>query len=323
MLENIQARCEAFVENRRAARQVFRLSSPMMHCLCALLAAEKGVPGAAALQAGKRRYKAAFNAFSVMRGIAMPGLATLAALREDPDVFLSDLNRAFFEIKAAGFRATDYQPITAWLLVEGAPKSEWEQLTAKARRLYLGLRGKHPFLTSAEDACYALLLAMECSDEAETLQRCEDAFCLLRERFGAGNATQTLAFILALEPKDLIERSRDTAELFDRLRELRCRFRRGMETGMLAVLTYLYKDMHTAADEVAITYHRLRARRGFSMMSVGRNQAAFYAAGLLAMEKAQALPEKERERMLRLIRLVSSVTVTLAAVQAAAAAAGS
>ena len=90
---------------------------------------------------------------------------------------------------------------------------------------------------------------------------------------------------------------------------------------MLAALTYLYEDMEKAADDVALTYHRLRAHRGFSMMSVGRNQCAFYAAVLLALEKARALPVAERTRMLRLIRLLASVTVTLAAVQAAAAAA--
>ncbi|MCL2695081.1 MAG: DUF4003 domain-containing protein [Clostridiales bacterium] len=324
MWETLQAKCEDFIINRGTARQVFRLSSPMMHCLCALqiAAADQDMPEERLIE-GKRRYKAAFHAFSAMRGIAMPGMATLAALEKDTDGFLSALNRAYFEIRSAGFRATDYQPMTAWLLVTGASRLAWESLAAKARRLYLGMRERHPFLTSGEDACFALLLAMETGDEGETLERCEDAFRLLREKFRVSNATQTLAHILALEPENLAERCANTAELFGRLRELRCRFKRGMETTMLAALTYFYTDMGVAADDLALTYHRLRAHRGFSMMSVGRNQCAFYAACLLALEKARALPETEREKMQRLIRLIASVTVTLAAIQAAAAAAAS
>ena len=335
MLESIQAKCDAFIQNRAAAKQVFRLSSPMMHCLCALQITAQGlVLPVERLQDGKKWYKSAFSAFSVMRSTAMPNMVTLTSLQGFPPPadgseqklavqdFLSDLNRAFFELKTAGFRPTDYHPITAWLLATGAPRADWEALCAKARRLYLGMRERHPFFTSAEDACLAMSLAMETdANEEETLVRCENAFGLLRDRFRASNATQTMAHILALDPKNLEARCSATAELFDRLRELRCRFRRGMEVTALAGLTYFYTDMGKAAEDLAITYHRLRAHRGFSMMSIGRNQCAFYAAALLAMEKAQELPETEQARILRLIGLTASVTVTLVAIQAAAAAA--
>jgi len=324
MPESFLERCSVFLQSRVAAGRVFRFSTPMMRCLCALqVAAEGAALPEEQFKAGKRHYKDTFSAFSVMRGIAMPNMATLTALREPASaVFLADLNRAFFEIKAAGFKATDYQPLTAWLLATGVPKDDWETVAGKARRLYLGMRERHPFLTSGEDACFALLLATETDDEGEMLNSCEDAFGLLRERFGATNATQTIAHILALEPKAMVERCAATAELFDRLRELPCRFRRGMETTVLAALTFLYRDMDKAAGDVALAYHRLRAHRGFSMLSVGRNQCALYAAGLLAMEKTEELPAEARGRMMRLIRLILSVTVTLAAIQAAAAAAG-
>lgn len=313
-------RAKRFCAARQQAAAVFRGASPMMHALSAyIVCLYESSPDAEQLRQTRKLYKQETSPFSSFRGAAMPALITKLSLSPEPTKHLESVKAAFLELKNAGFWPSDYLVWAASLL--STSEANDHAYTVKAREIWLDMRRVHRLLSSSDDVCFAVMLAMYIDSVSDCLTRTEAAYAALRERFGGLNVAQAMSHVLAMG-SDVEAGARRSIAIFDALRAdgLRCGRTAGLI--MLAALSLLIADDETdktACDLVELDA-ALHGEKGFSNFKVGKDQRLLYAAALLAQEKlkTRVTEPQQAKKMLELIELSMALAVTNAVIQASA-----
>lgn len=317
MKQTARNNLDLFVENRNAVKGEFKWASPLMHCLCALLlTAQKKSVNVETIKGYRRLMKKEVSAFSSLRGIAMPALLTQLSIIDDGEQMICKVHSAYQKLREDGFLATDYLALSAYIL---ARNSEDGQLGRKAMQNYQNMRTLHRTLTGGDDTGFATLLALF-ADEC-CIDDSQRAFELLKPRFLARNETWLMAHILAFDTEHMPQNAERTIELFDKLKERKIRFR-STECPMLAVLALLMEDLTEAIELIEELSLELKDNKGFSVWQISKGQRQLYSTVLIALSALEnGCQEKKHDKLFYITLTTMLITITMATIQAASAAA--
>jgi len=287
-------RTEQFIENRRRIEHAFRMSTPQVHCLCALLlGVDDRDADLQSIRRGKKILKRNTGIFSAFRGLGMAPAAIKLGEYEDGVQRLNFAKDNLRRLKAAGFAPTDYLCPAAFLMAKAHDRADAVAKNAYAH--YLEMRHAHRILTSGEDVMFGVLFAMYDANRETLSPRADTAMDLLSGRFGRSNASQMASFAIAFseQPADML--ALKTERLYDAVREAGEKNREMLDLPLLAFLAGLdVPEKETAALIVDLSAY-LREQKGFSPMRIGRSQRLVYSTALAAIDALDSAPLQEGE----------------------------
>lgn len=312
MQASLMRRTEQFLENRRRTERVFRMSSPLTHCLCSLLLCLNDCDvDLDALQRAKRTLEKGTGPFSLFRGIGKAPIAAKLTGTPDAAEWLERGKQNLITLRKNKFPATDYLCLAAMLMAKRF--EEREELAQRAQVYYRDMKHAHRILTGGEDVCFAVLLAMHTKDGHDAISAAERAFVLLRSEFGATNAVQMASHVIGLVGQDAENLAVDTANLYRAIRAHGVKNRYQTDLGMLAVLAALGKTDEETVDSIVALDAHLKTQKGHSVWTLGRDQRLTLAAALVAMDVCSEHPEQTALR--DALQCTMLVTITLAVIQ--------
>ena len=315
-------RTEQFIENRKRIERAFRMSTPQVHCLCALLIGlDDRDADLDSIRLGKKILKKNTGIFSSFRGLGMAPAAIKLGERSDGERRLNFAKDNLKTLKAAGFAPTDYLSTAAFLMAKQHDRAE--TVAAAARGHYLEMRHAHRILTGGEDVIFAVLFAMYDADKDVLFPRADAAMDLLSRRFGRTNATQMASFAIALSDQPADTLALKTERLYDAVRGAGEKNREMLDLPLLAFLASLDVPEQETGALIAEISAYLKEQKGFSAMRVGRSQRLFYATALAAIDALSAAQldpaEAAKKRDLLQSIMVSGILLFVVAAMAAAA----
>ncbi len=275
-------RTEQFIENRKRIERAFRMSTPQVHCLCALLLGlDDRDADLDSIRRGKHILKKNTGIFSAFRGLGMAPAAIKIGEHEDGGQRLSYAKDNLRKLRAAGFAPTDYLCPAAFLMAKAHDRAD--AVAKEAREQYLEMRHAHRILTGGEDVMFAVLFAMYGAEKDVLYPRADTAMDLLARRFRRTNAAQMASFAIAMsdQPADLL--ALRTERLYDAVRETGIKNREMLDLPILAFLAALDVNETETAETIAEIAAYLREQKGFSAVKVGRSQRLVYAAAIAAI----------------------------------------
>ena len=97
-------RTEQFIENRKRIERAFKMSTPQVHCLCALLLGlDDRDADLASIRRGKKILKKNTGMFSAFRGLGMAPAAIKIGEYEDGEQRLNFAKDSLRKLRDAGF----------------------------------------------------------------------------------------------------------------------------------------------------------------------------------------------------------------------------
>ncbi len=294
MQGSIVRRTEQFIENRRRIERIFRMSTPQVHCLCALLLGlDDRDADLASIRRGRKILRRNTSMFSAFRGLGMAPAATKIGERADGELRLNFAKDNQRKLKDAGFAATDYLCPAAFLMAKCHERADAVAQNAYAH--YLEMCHAQRTLTGGEDVLFAVLFAMYDADKAEIARRADAAMELLSVRFSRTNAAQMASFAIALSDQPADALAERTERLYDAVRTAGEKNREMLELPLLAFLASLDVPEKETAALIAELSAYLKEQKGFSAVRVGRSQRLFYATALTAIDALHTAPLKPEE----------------------------
>ena len=287
-------RTEQFIENRRRIEHAFRMSTPQVHCLCALLLGiDDRDADLASIRRGKKILKKNTGIFSAFRGLGMAPAAIKIGEHADGAQRLNYAKDNRRKLKQAGFAPTDYLCPAAFLMAKSHDRAETVAKDAYAH--YLEMRHAQRILTGGEDVMYAVLFAMYGADRETLFTRADTATDLLSGRFGRNNMSQMASFAIAFSDQPADELALKTERLYDAVRDAGEKNREMLDLPLLAFLAGLDVPEKETAALIAELSAYLREQKGFSPMRIGRSQRLVYATALAAIDALSNAPLPEGE----------------------------
>lgn len=282
-------RTEQFMENRKRIERIFRMSTPQVQCLCALLLGlDDRDADMESIRRGKKILKRNTGIFSAFRGLGMAPAAIKIGEYTDGEQRLNFAKDNLRKLRTAGFAPTDYLCPAAFLMAKAHDRAD--AVAKDAHEQYLEMRHAQRILTGGEDVMFAVLFAMYNAKKDVIFPRADVATDLLSGRFGRTNAVQMASFAIALsdQPADLL--ALRTERLYDAVRTAGEKNREMLDLPILAFLAGLdVPEKETAALIVELSAY-LREQKGYSPMRIGRSQRLVYATALAAIDALLCAP---------------------------------
>lgn len=284
MREELQKKCELFVENKRRMEKTFKWENSQQHFLsAAVFAMQNRKLEPERIKAARNLIRKKNTTFSSFRSYAELSLATFLALEEDPEMALAKTMRIHEHLKKSVWDAS-FLPVISYLLSKRVEENEMERVNEKAKEIYKEMKKKHPFLTGTEDFNYALLFALSDRSAEGCIREMEGCYEGVVKTFGKQDSTQALSHILGLGEENASYKTARTIKLFEKIREKGLKYPKETAAVMLGALALAISDEQAdvAADEVIEVHSWLKAQKGFGGFSIGNGERMMYAALLTA-----------------------------------------
>ena len=315
-------RTEQFIENRKRIERTFKMSTPQVHCLCALLLGlDDRDADLESIRRGKKILKRNTGIFSIFRGLGMAPAAIKIGEYDDGEQRLNFAKDNLRKLRTAGFAPTDYLGPAAFLMAKAHDRAD--TVAKDAREQYMEMRHAHRILTGGEDVMFAVLFAMYDADKDALFARADTAMDLLSGRFGRNNAVQMASFAIAFSDQPADALALKTERLYDAVRAAGEKNREMLDLPILAFLAGLDINETETAELIADLSARLKEIKGFSAVRIGRSQRLVYATALAAidalhaasMEPAVFAKKRDLLQTLMMSGILLFVVVSMAAAQ--------
>ena len=307
----LRRRCACFAENYDRLHREFRFEYQLVHAVTAYAYAQQGrTLDLDDIETCRDLLRQKTSPFSCFRSAVQLMYAGALSLEADPNAAFDKTLHAYAALKEH-FMASESLPLAAFAMARAGQETAFETTAALAREIYDAMRADHPFLTGREDIPFAVLFACCGKSAPDSSAATENAFTVLRTRFGRSDAVQTASHCLAL-CGDPIEGAKTLESLWLALRERKCRYGKNLELiGLAALAMSPAPDAGTVEEIDAV----LKPCRGMGNWSIGAQTRLMYAALL-----ASTLPETpERDATLPVTVTLAAATVQMIARQQAAA----
>ena len=314
MRNQLQNRCDIFVQNRNVIKDEFGWENSYIYPLCASLYTSKNIlADTAQMRACLDLLKDKTGIFSNFRSTSKMATVTMLSLSNQPEESLDNLLNVYSALKEI-FWGSEYLTVAASIIVNMAAPSQYHDVVARTRMIYDRMKVAHPYLASREDAPFAALLALSELDDVHIEDEMEQCYVLCKPSFFSGNAVQSLSHALALGNRPAQEKCRRVIEIYDRLKSAGYKYGKSYELPTLGVLALLDVDTALLCEDIMQVDDYLRGQSGFGPLGIGARQRLMYA-GILTMD--DYIPETKTMELASINSVVSLVIAQQAAICAA------
>jgi hypothetical protein len=280
-------RLELFADNTQIVKKDFIWQFDSAKRLAALLYAQEGKPiDCETIQQCHALIKQNTGVFSQFRGNMALCLATLLSLSPNPQVRLDETLKVYDLLKGAKFHASDYLVVAAYQIAAHSGASDYEKVVTRTRSFYNEIKARHFFLTGADDCIFAAMLGLSDLEVKTGAERIEQLYIRLKDEFWDNNSIQTLAQVMALcnSNESAIDR---VLALRDACRTQKIKLDKTYTLPVLGVLALLPAEIDEIVSDVVAALDTLKAKKGFSRLSISTEELLLFAASIVAGDYAE------------------------------------
>ncbi|MCR4739305.1 MAG: DUF4003 domain-containing protein [Lachnospiraceae bacterium] len=284
MREIIERRSALLAENQRIMCKNFRFEHSLTNAVAAAAYAEKDkAVDVDLLKEAKKLLKERKGIFSEFRSYAEIMISAKMALSGKPGEYMEELFDVYDRLKKGRIFGSSYKVLAAMSIVDQGKYSEADRLIDKMYELLKGMKKEHPFLTSDEDTCFAVLLAMIDKSVEDILTEIEQSYQILKKNISFhDNAIYSLAQVLTAFDGSAEEKCERALGLLKAFKDAGAKYGKEYELASLGALTDIDADKDEIVSEIIEVSGFLKGKKGFGMFDMGRETRLMFGTMLVS-----------------------------------------
>lgn len=260
-LENI---CKDFINNRDTIKETFKWENEYIVPICAATLCGKNVSAdKAKLKECRDIVDNSTSIFSNFRGNVKLPVMVLLSTDSDPEGRLKK-TMEIYDILKDHFYSSEYLSLVSAILADMINTDEADKYAQRGKTLYNRMKKEHPFLTSAEDSVFAVLMAFSEKTDDMLVEDMEKCYLTLKKTFHDGNSVQSLSHILALAEGDSDVKCRRVLELYDKITASGKKYSKYYEISVLGSMAMLTEDYDSVVEDMNAADDFLSQQKGYT-----------------------------------------------------------
>ncbi|WP_026495730.1 DUF4003 family protein [Butyrivibrio sp. WCD3002] len=284
MKEKVQKRSELLVSNRDLIHKGFMFENGLITTVAAATFTEKDkVADAEHMKECRKLLRDRKGAFSELRGNNELVVSAKMAVSENPEKFLDELIEVYEKFNKGKFFGSSYKVMASMTIVSTGKAAEADNIIEKTDAIIKGMKSQHPFLTSDEDICIAVLLAMTDKDTEDILAELEETFQSVKKSFAFHeNAAYSLAQVLTTYGGECSEKVEKVLSFFDAFKEAGEKYGKDYELASLGTLIDIDADRDELVSEVIEVAKYLKGQKGFETFDMNKYTRLMFGAMIIS-----------------------------------------
>ncbi len=316
MREAIEKRTELLVENQAILCKAFKLEHSLTNAVVAAAFAEcdkKADPDA--IKESRKLLKSRQGIFSDFRSYNELIVSTRMALSGNPERYLDEVMDVYDKFQKGKFFGSSYRVLAAMSIVDQGKYSEADNIVERTKTLLKEMNKVHPFITSDEDTCFVVLLAMSDKSVEDILSELEETFKICKKNFAFhDNAAYSLAQVLTAYKGDFSEKAEKAVDFFNAFKDAGMKYGKDYELASIGALIDIDADRDEIVNEVIEVADYLKGKKGFGMLDMGREGRLMFGTMLVSGEYLsadRANASSIGEDISRIVALQTAIMITM------------
>ena len=272
MKDTTRKRCDLLIENYEVIHKGFWLEHNLITAVAASAFAEKDqVADPEVLKESRKILRKKQGAFSELRGNNELILSTKMALNADPEEYVDNVIAVYKKLQQGKFWSSGYRALAAMTICDSGRVSEADDIIERTNMILKGMKKDHMFLTSDEDTCFAVLLAMTDKNVEDILTELEDTYQYIKKSFALHeNASYSLSQVLTSYDGNSEAKREKALEFFDAFKEAGAKYGKEYELASIGTLIGLEGNMDDIVSEIIEVADYLKGHKGFKMLDMSK-----------------------------------------------------
>ncbi len=284
MREIIEKRTQLLVENQSIMSKGFFLEHSLTNAVVAATFAEKDkTADVNMIKEARKLLKSKTGIFSDLRSYNELTVSARMGLSGNAENYLDELLDVYDKFNKGKVFGSSYRVLAAMSICDQGKYSEAESLIEKTNDLLKRMNKVHPFLTSDEDSCFAVLLAMTDKSVESILDELEETYQILKKDFTFhDNAVYSLAQVLTAYAGSPEEKCSRALELFDAFKASGAKYGKGYELASLGALIDIDASTDEIVSEIIEVADYLKGKKGFGILDMGKETRLMFGTMLVS-----------------------------------------
>lgn len=280
MKTEVMERCALFVSNRKDIDTEFILENKLFKTIAAYSFAERNRKiDIESIKEARKVLRQKQGAFSFFRGNNEFVIATKMALSGNPERYIDDVARVYDMFQEGKFWGSTYRVLASLTICDTGRASEAAQIIEKTNEIIKGMKDKHPFLTSDEDTCTVVLLAMKDQSVESILAELEETYEVVKKNFTFHeNAAYSLCQVLTAYEGGSEDKCKKTLDIFEGFKKADVKYGKNYELAALGTLAKLNMSADEIVAEVVEVNAAFKGHSGFGMLEMNAYTKLMFAA---------------------------------------------
>ncbi len=273
MNSSIKLRCDIIIKNRDSINGTFLFENSLIKIVAGSLFAASGkAVDTDRLKECRKILHSVQGIFSSFRGNNEVIVITKMALSNDPAQYINNLSEVYKKLQKGKFFDSSYRALAAISICDQCELFHSDEIIEKTSALLEGMRKVHPFLTSDEDTCFAVLLAMTDKSVDTILFELEQTYQIIKKHISFhDNAVYSLSQIITAFDGNFEDKCEKIISLFNCFKSKGAKYGKEYELASIAALLDIDMDEEELVNEVIETADYLKSQKGFGMMSMNNH----------------------------------------------------
>ena len=283
MKNEVMKKCDLLGENVISYRKGFWWEHPLFKTIAALSYTESGKSVDVQLvKECRKKLKKRQSILSYFRGNNELIAATGMALSDNPDQYLEDIIAVYGKLQSGKFFGSSYRALSAMVIADAKRVADADAIIEKTNVLMKGMKSKHPFLTTDQDTCLAVIMAMADKSAEAILEELENTYASIKGKFlFHENAVYSLAQVLTSFEGDAVKKSEKTLEIFNAFKAAGSKYGKEYELASLGLLTNISMNNEDIVSEVVEAAEYLKKKKGFRFWDMTKQTRLMVASTLV------------------------------------------
>ena len=326
MREKIQKRADLLIENQGLLQKAFWLENGLLTAIAGATFAEKDqTVDVDRLKECQKILRKKQGVFSEFRGDSELIVSTKMALSGEPEAYIDEIVSIYEKLQKGKFWGSSYRALAASTIREVKGNADVDDVIERTKAIMDGMNKEHPFLTSDEDTCFAVLLAMTGRNVDDILAELEDTFQYIKKNFAFHeNAAYSLSQVITTYEGNSQDKIDKVLGAFEAFKAAGAKYGKEYELASLGTLIGIDGNMDDIVSEIVEVSEYLKGNKGFgaltmskvtrlmfgTMIVVGADSADGYRVGASVIGGTVARVIAEQTAMLVAIMAASTASMT-------------
>lgn len=284
MREIVEKRSELLATNQAIMNKSFILEHSLTNAVVAASFAEEDrTVDVELIKEAKKVLKEKTGVFSDFRSYNEITVSARMALSGNPEKYINELIEVYNKLQKGKIFGSSYRVLAAMSICDQGKYSEADSLIEKTNEILKGMKKVHPFITSDEDTCFAVLLAMTDKSVEEILTELEESYQIMKKNFAFhDNAVYSLTQVLTAYEGSAEEKCDKALKLFNAFKAAGAKYGKGYEFASLGSLIDIDADEEELVSEIIDVAEYLKGKKGFGMLDMGKETRLMFGTMLVS-----------------------------------------
>lgn len=284
MREIVEKRSELLATNQAIMNKSFILEHSLTNAVVAASFAEEDrTVDVELIKEAKKVLKEKTGVFSDFRSYNEITVSARMALSGNPEKYINELIEVYNKLQKGKVFGSSYRVLAAMSICDQGKYSEADSLIEKTNEILKGMKKVHPFITSDEDTCFAVLLAMTDKSVEEILTELEKSYQIMKKNFAFhDNAVYSLTQVLTAYEGSAEEKCDKALKLFNAFKAAGAKYGKGYEFASLGSLIDIDADEEELVSEIIDVADYLKGKKGFGMLDMGKETRLMFGTMLVS-----------------------------------------